>query len=351
MMLQVLVVEDERWIRQSICKMIGQIDGCQVAGEAKDGQEGLRLLKELAPDVLMTDIHMPVMNGLQLIGEARRLLPKLEIILFSGFNDFDYVREGLRQGVHDYLLKPIQPEELYRVTQQVAQKIAQKKGKLPQQFVWIEAWRGNAKRLAEYLWLADKPKFEAEWSLLSSEWIKHEKEVEDVYEFFHLLVYILNERIRENYGAQLPEQIFHPLDFTGDAARDADMIREHLLGVMNELLTERNWRKSHVVVKAVSYIEAQYANPHLSLFDAAELIGLSHPYLSRLFKEEMGKTFVEYVTELRINKAREMLGDPDVKVYEVAGAVGYTEYTYFVRVFKRVVGYSPSDYRKQLGIR
>ena len=87
------------------------------------------------------------------------------------------------------------------------------------------------------------------------------------------------------------------------------------------------------------------------MIDAAEFTGLSHPYLSRLFKEEMGKTFMEYVTELRIDKARELLGNPDVKVYEVAGAVGYMEYAYFVRVFKRVVGYSPSDYRKQLGLR
>ncbi|WP_409346217.1 response regulator [Paenibacillus sp. MBLB4367] len=350
-MLQVLVVEDERWIRQSICKMIEQIDGYQVVGEAKDGQEGLRMLQELTPHVLMTDIRMPFMNGLQLSDEARRLLPKLEIVLFSGFNEFDYVREGLRQGVHDYLLKPVQPEDLERVMQQISRKIEQKRGKLPQQFVWIDVWRGNLKRLADCLWLVDRVKFDAEWSILSAEWLKHEKEVEDVYEFFHLIVYILNEHIREHYSAQLPDQVFRPLDFTGDAQRDAELIREHLLGVMNELLTQRNWRKSHVVVKALTYIEAHYANPHLSLFDAAELIGLSHPYLSRLFKEEMGKTFVEYVTELRINKAREILGDPDFKVYEVAGAVGYTEYSYFVRVFKRVVGHSPSDYRKQLGIR
>jgi two-component system response regulator YesN len=299
----------------------------------------------------MTDIRMPFMNGLQLSDEARRLLPGLEIVLFSGYNEFDYVREGLRQGVHDYLLKPVQPEELERVMQQLTRKIEQKREKLPRRFVWVEAWRDNLKRLAESIWLVEKAKFDAEWSVLSSEWLKHEKEAEDAYEFFHLIIYVLNEFIREHYSAQLPDTAFHPLDFTSDARRDAELIREHLLGIMNELLTQRNWRKSHVVEKALTYIEAEYANPHLSLFDAAELIGLSHPYLSRLFKEEMGKTFVEYVTELRINKARDILGDPDFKVYEVAGAVGYTEYSYFVRVFKRIVGHSPSDYRKQLGIR
>lgn len=350
-MLQVLVVEDERWIRQSICKMIQQIDGFQVAGEAKDGAEALRLLQHLTPHVLLTDIHMPLMNGLKLSGEARRLLPMLEIVLFSGYNEFEYVREGLRQGVHDYLPKPVQPEDLHRVMQQIARKIAQKKGKLHQQFIWMEAWRENAKRLADALWLVDKTRFEAEWAILSCEWLRNGKEIDNIYEFFQLLVYILNERIREHYGAQLPDEAFHPLDFTGDAMRDVELIREHFNGMMNELLTQRNWRKSNVIVKTLDYIGANYANSEMSLFDAAELIGLSHPYLSRLFKEEMGKTFMEYVTEQRINKAREMLEDPEVKVYEVAGAVGYTEYAYFVRVFKRVVGYSPSDYRKQLGMK
>ncbi|MFD0712603.1 helix-turn-helix domain-containing protein [Paenibacillus sp. GCM10027626] len=350
-MLQVLVVEDERPIRQSVCKMIEQLDGYEVAGEAKNGVEALQLLQTLSPHVLLTDIQMPLMNGLLLSGEAKRLLPMIEIVLFSGYNDFEYVREGLRQGVHDYLPKPVQPEDLQRTLEQIASKIAHKKGRLHQQFVWMEAWRDNAKRLAEALWLVDKPKFEAEWSVLSGEWLKQGNERESVYEFFHLLVYILNERIREHYGSQLPEHAFHPLGFTGDAARDTELIREHLLGLMNELLTQRNWRKSHVVVKALDYINNEYAQPHLSLLEAAELTGLSHPYLSRVFKEEMGKTFMEYVTEMRINKARELLENPDTKVYEVAGAVGYTEYAYFVRVFKRVVGYSPSDYRKQLGMR
>lgn len=350
-MLQVLVVEDERLIRQSVCMMVEQLDGYQVAGEAKDGAEALQMLHDLTPHILLTDIHMPFMNGLQLTEAAKRLLPMLEIVLFSGFNDFEYVREGLRQGVHDYLPKPVQPEELHRTMQQIANKIADKKGKLHQQFVWMEAWRDNAKRLAESLWMVDKPKFEAEWSNLSAEWLKHGDGHRNVYEFFHLLIHFLNERIRENYGAQLPDHVFRPLDFTGDAARDAELIREHLTGVMNELLTQRNWRKSHVMTKALQYIHTEYANPQLSLIDAAELTGLSHPYLSRLFKEEMGKTFMEYVTELRIGKARELLANPEVKVYEVAGAVGYTEYSYFVRVFKRVVGYSPSDYRKQLGLK
>jgi two-component system response regulator YesN len=350
-MLQVLIVEDERWIRQSICKMIEQLDGFQVVGEAKDGQVALDLLNDIYPHILMTDIQIPRINGLQLAEEARRLLPKLEVVLFSGFNDFEYVREGLRQGVHDYLLKPIQPEDLERVLQQIASKLAMKKVKLPRQVVWAEAWRGNAKNLADCIWLVDKERFRQEWTQLCSEWLNQVKIVEDVYEFFHLLIYILNEHIREKYSGQLPDIAFQPIDFLDDAQKDSELIRDRLLEIMNELLTQRNWGKSHIVVKALDYINNQYANPQLSLYEAAEIIGMSHPYLSRLFKEEMGKTFVEFVAELRINKARELLGDPKVKVYEVADAVGYTEYASFVRVFKRVVGYSPSDYRKQLGIR
>ncbi|MNI08562.1 putative response regulatory protein [compost metagenome] len=349
-MLKVLLVEDERWIRQSIRKMLDQIAGFEVVGEAKDGHEALQLLQELTPHILLTDVRMPILNGLSLAAEARVLLPRIEIVLFSGYNEFEYVREGLRQGAHDYLLKPVQPEELERVLQQISSKLFKKRDQLPQKVAWLDIWRSYAKRLAEYLWLVDKEKFELEWSALTAEWLPNEQDV-DVYEFYHQLIYILNERIRDHYGGQLPDQAFRPLDFTGQAAGDAELIRGHLLAILNEMLIQRNWRKSHVVTKTLHYIEAQYANPDLSLLEAAELTGMSHPYLSRIFKEEMGKTFVEYVTEHRIKVARELLGKPDVKVYEIAGAVGYLEYSYFTRVFKRAVGHSPSDYRKLLGIR
>ncbi|MBO9610633.1 MAG: helix-turn-helix domain-containing protein [Paenibacillaceae bacterium] len=351
-MLQIVVVEDERWIRQSICKMLEQIPRCRIAGEARDGREALRLLRETGgTHILMTDIRMPVMDGLQLVGEARQLLPNLEIVLFSGHNDFDYVREGLRLGVHDYLLKPVQPDDLERVIRQLERKIVQKQDRLPRQFERLGMWRDRTKRLAEAIWLADLPRFEAEWEALAGEWLQLDRHAEDAYEFLHLLLYTMNEHIHESYGARLPDQAFHPLDFTGDLPRDAECIRELLRAVIKSLLTRRNWRKNHMVVKALDYIEAHFADPDMSLLEAAEKSGLSSPYLSRMFKEETGQTFVEYVTELRISKARSMLSDPNAKVYEVADAVGYTDYGYFVRVFKRVVGYSPSDYRKQLGIR
>ena len=350
-MLQIFVVEDEHLIRQSICKMIEPFSDFEVVGECMDGQQALNMLKELTPHILMTDIQIPFMNGLQLAGEARKLLPELEIILFSGFNDFEYVREGLRQGVHDYLLKPVQPADLERVLQQVSNKLLSKKEKLPRQVVWMEAWREHAKNLAENVWLVDKEKFEREWAVVQAEWFKREKAIEDIYAFFHLIMFMLNERMSESDGSPLSDQAFHPLDFTGDSRKDAKRIQEYLAGIMNELLTQRNWRKSHIVSKALDYIEQQYKNPNLSLYEASEMIGMSHPYLSRMFKEEMGKTFVDYVADLRINKAKELLSNPDVKVYEVAGAVGYTEYASFARLFKRVAGYSPSDYRKQLGIR
>lgn len=351
-MMHVLVVEDERWMRQNICKMIEQVAGYQVIAEAKNGKEALELLEQFSPQVMLTDIQMPIMNGLQLVVEARRLLPKLEIVLFSGFNEFDYVREGLRYGVHDYLLKPVQAEELERVMQQIGKKIEQHKdANFSKVFIQMEFLRGRVKQLADSIWLAHKQKFEEDWTSLSTEWLTVEFRVEDVQDFFHLLIFMIDENIQGNYDAQLPRQQIQPIEFTGNVLQDMDNIREYLLTIMSEVMIHRNWRKNHIVMKALNYIDTHYVNSHMSLLEASKAIGLSPPYLSRIFKEEMEQSFVEYVTELRMKKAREMLGDPAAKVFEVAEAVGYTDYGYFVRVFKRVVGHSPSDYRKQQGIR
>jgi two-component system, response regulator YesN len=113
-MLKVVIVDDEQLIRISIRKRIGwERLGLSVVGEADNGQAALSLLEEVKPDIVLVDIRMPVMNGLELIKEVRdRGVEDIQFIILSGYNDFQYMREAIKLGVCDYIQKPIDENEL-----------------------------------------------------------------------------------------------------------------------------------------------------------------------------------------------------------------------------------------------
>jgi two-component system, response regulator YesN len=109
----VLVAEDEPLIRANLVKKLGE--GCpefEVVGEAADGRAALEAVAELSPDVLITDIRMPVMDGLALIREVYYAFPDVKVLIVSGYGEFEYARSALVHGVKDYLLKPVAAAEL-----------------------------------------------------------------------------------------------------------------------------------------------------------------------------------------------------------------------------------------------
>ncbi len=108
-------------------------------------------------------------------------------------------------------------------------------------------------------------------------------------------------------------------------------------------------RADSLIGRARSYIDSHYQND-ISLDDVSRAINISPYYFSKLFKEESGVTFIEYLTSLRISQAKKLLSDPDVSIKDIGSAVGYQDPNYFSRIFRRAVGLSPSEYRAQNGI-
>ncbi|GLX66176.1 response regulator transcription factor [Paenibacillus glycanilyticus] len=112
-MYKVLLVDDEPFITEGLSDAIDwSAFGLEVVGSAEDGEEALERLRELKVDLLITDISMPIMTGLELIRKARELQPQLKAIILSGYNEFDFLKEGMRLGIENYLLKPINFAEL-----------------------------------------------------------------------------------------------------------------------------------------------------------------------------------------------------------------------------------------------
>lgn len=123
MLLKVLIVEDEEIIRKGLLFAINWLDmGCIVAGAAKDGAEGLKMIEKESPDVVLTDIRMPKMSGLQMIEEGLKIRSFRSIILTS-YSEFSLARQALHIGVADYLLKPVDEDELKEVLEKVRKQL------------------------------------------------------------------------------------------------------------------------------------------------------------------------------------------------------------------------------------
>ena len=111
--MRAIICDDDEIILKGLCSVIDWASlGIELVGTAGNGKEGLALLKEQRPELLMTDIRMPHVDGLQLIEEGKKLNPGLMAIVFSGYDDFEYARRALKLGVQDYLTKPINMDEL-----------------------------------------------------------------------------------------------------------------------------------------------------------------------------------------------------------------------------------------------
>lgn len=124
--MKVLLIEDEPLLRQGLVRVIERMGlPIEEIGEAADGLEGLRRLAQWRPDIVVTDIRMPEMNGLDFIREAKKLDEKLQFILVSGYEEFEFAKRGIQYGVADYLLKPVGPEELRGCLIRIMAKIEQ----------------------------------------------------------------------------------------------------------------------------------------------------------------------------------------------------------------------------------
>ena len=119
-----LIVEDEDIIRKGLIVTLRKLEmDFEHIYEAGDGEEGLRLCREYTPDIIMTDIKMPLMDGLTFIRESQKLLPEGQFIILSGYSDFEYARTALKYGVKDYLLKPSTKNEIKEVLTRVVEQL------------------------------------------------------------------------------------------------------------------------------------------------------------------------------------------------------------------------------------
>lgn len=121
--MRILIVEDEIKIRHGLANLIVKQTGHEIVGEAKNGEEGLELVFRTHPDLVITDIKMPVMGGLEMIRELHKNSVKMHYVILSGYSEFEYAKQAIQYGVDDYLLKPLAPEDIIQLLEKIQQKL------------------------------------------------------------------------------------------------------------------------------------------------------------------------------------------------------------------------------------
>ncbi len=398
-MYKMLIADDEPKIRRGLKNLLewNTLD-IEVVGEAEDGEVALELVKALSPDILLLDINMPFVNGLELVEQINSIQSDCKIIIITGYDEFQYAQKALKLKVYDYLLKPVSKDQLYQVVINAKNELASTR----QKNKYLDAARTQLSKNLPFL----KEKF-------LNDFVNNHLtniEVNEQVEFFNIsflehngvilikivempvsedasnewdrqLLLFAMQNILEELLEQWPGVVFKDeqsnlvaiTSLTGQVAQWLDAVRkfedtvEKYLGqtillrleestgginaipplyekLLNEI-TEKS-AASPVILMAQKYIEENYGKENLSLQEIAEKLNLSPSYLSRLLKNNVGHTFIDLLTKVRINMAIKLMNDPTLKMYEIAERVGYSTQHYFSTAFKKTLGISPLEYRK-----
>lgn len=347
-MYRVITVDDEPMIKKTLRHLIDRTGQFQVVGEGEDGREALALIERHDPDLVITDIRMPVMDGLELIEELRRQGRKPEVVILSGYDDFSYAQKAIRYGIVEYLLKPIRPALLLDTLDRLMRRFEQSRQSDSARARTIMLCKKYAEMIAEHVWLLDESGVSAELKRFEDNAGETNADPEGMRTAYVELLGLLHGLLAEkgsglfpegetNYLPAKPEELY---PYASRLAEEA----------MERIRQSRNFGSHQGIHRAADYLKRHFTSASLSLQEVAGHISMSPAYFSRSFKEEMGVTFVHYLTQLRMDKAKELLGNPDCKTADIAEAVGYADYVHFAKVFKKYGGLTPTEYRKRLGV-
>lgn len=399
MTLKVMLADDELLVRLGIKSLIEwEKHGFSFIGDAPDGMKALELMEQEVPDILLTDIIMPRMGGLELIETAKTRYPDTLFIVLSSHNEFDYVRKAMRMGVEDYILKTsMKPSELLQILLEASSKIAKRREHASS----VPVSKGHegigkesiTRMLCEGLERALTQGSEAKWpeaepgeqlppnSFLMILQPQLLREGVPESSAIRMLIHLFQSELGESLVCSPVEtenrEIVLLLSEESVESPDSAAIAEHLIGASSRMLgiglnvgisgaidgwsemvrayaqAKEMLNDSRVketaredINRLLEYMKENFAMD-ISLRKAADFINISESYLSFIFKKETGTGFTDYLNMLRVEKAAYLVVNSNLPIYEIAQQVGYENINYFGRIFKKIKGVSPQKYRSQ----
>ncbi|MFC0561360.1 response regulator [Halalkalibacter alkalisediminis] len=381
--MKALLVDDEFNVRDVI-RSLGQWQkyGITTVLEANNGKEAKRLIERESPEIIFTDVKMPEMSGIELIEWLDAISYPGKVILVTVCDDYSYMRKAIQYSSFDYLLKPIEAEALnnalFGAVKAWANEEEERHNKESGFYEDVKSLRMNrvvtaacnrepfdAGQIASCLPQADV----YDLALLSF------YQMHDSDSYIQLLAHELCDREWGNAFAFLndhnlcvvitvqgqwvavEEWISHhfdvPIRFVNVPLKSLEELPTTFQAAQREM-ADQHFRSIHRLTNVddamrmhdmVAYVEKYYTE-ELSLEKLSNRFFLSREHISRRFKQEKGVTLSEYVTQLRIEQAKQWLIQTDEKVYSISIKLGYQDGNFFSKLFKKMVGMTPIEYRK-----
>lgn len=457
-MLKVLVVDDDKLTRKGlIASMPWDKYEMQVVGEASNGIAALEFLAQNPVDLVLSDLEMPLMSGLEFMQKAQTLYPYLKFAVLTVHSDFNYIQQALRLGAIDYIAKvQFDQENFDSILNRLSQRIQKElKNQMPsymkkdtiendkifcliEEFleeedsaerflslneirkkegfrevisgIWIWNYQEEAvlfpknysgcvfmevsgvegircEELEKTLLMYKREKFFWEYTgkkelqrreyqelqkkeepideetfqelkkrWLSFQWITEESLFEKicfdlkksnitVAKLYHIMLAMENAW-NQNYGMVSEERYELPSEFHSwqEIEHWLEEMYRRTAGIFSN--TQYSNEVVSSVMKAKRYVDEHF-DEHLVSSELASQFNLSRSYFSICFGKIVGVPFNEYLRNVRIERAKEYLGKTSKSISEVANIVGYEDEKYFSKVFKKIEGISPVEYRKQ----
>lgn len=345
-MYRAVMVDDEPWALEGLAEVIDwEKAGFAVERRFTDPGEAFDYLCAKEPDVVFTDIRMPGLSGVEMIAQAREKGLDCEFVLISSYEDFEAAQRAIRLSVCQYVLKPYDTEELEELAALLRERLAQKQS-VPG-FDWreppeeclrkAEALRGAAQRYSGGF-LCLFPEGEPEPPALpGGEWLPLSVRGVD-----RALLAVTNdpraarERFLKSAGAGCGVSRAH-----GKAAEELPLL---LREAWYSLRCGFHYAEKEVVGEIQFYL---CANMHseLSLGSTAERFHFSEPYFCALFKRGTGVSVMHFIQQARIRYAGYLIRSSGKKLQEISEEVGFSNYSYFGKLFKKYLGTTPESYR------
>lgn len=391
-MTKILFVDDDAIARRNIEHRINWTDNdFELIYAARDGIDALEFMKNNKPDIIISDIKMPIMDGIEMAMIAKDYYPDIKFIFLSGYKEFEYAQQALKLNAVDYLTKPVDTDHLLSIVKKAKTLINREKNIniiLSEKYPLIKRhyisklMRDNFKEIDSSIFKAFdinlnnglgivcfidfsygdnytldivSSKIQNLCNILTEKYTGSFFFCMDNLKIF--MVYTNSDSTEEGRFEKYLSELEAFINLYLDTAFNTKGIY-HYGTIMHSLYDfyssyqsaqqSMNSEADNLLLGIKQYIEQNYNNPDLTLIQIAKDFGINHCYLTSLYKEQFGINLYDYLIQVRMEKAAELIKTTDLKSYEISEAIGYRNSQYFSAGFKKYYGCTVKDYKAKL---
>ena len=356
-MYRVMIVDDMEILRRDVkrLKLWGESSGFVIAEEARDGLDALKKLEAGPVDLVITDIRMPNMDGIELLRHisGKKLCPFT--VLLSDYTEYGYAKQAFLYGAFDYIGKPVDETELAGLLERIRQHLDER--------------REEEQQLTELREIVDEAFFTAAdvEQIIAAVCRADTKAVAMTADMVDTVgasfdcdaakaAWILKNAVGEMAKGTLKNHPWLTQYIDADSLRNIDFtnckdwkeVKTAVVGAAEELIfavSKFIGRHDNGMVKQTCEYVLGHIDNELSVKMLAEKLYISKSYLSDIFRQKFGVSLLEYITMVKIERAKRLLAAEDLKNYEIAYKLGFQDNEYFNKVFKKHTGMSLTEFR------